>query len=100
MRDLSWRFGLLPLLSDMSDLPWWPLEFVQLPLVALGSRGQVRGGVLHLRDFVVVVIIMIFIFIIVTIIIIVVVIIILIIIVVIIIIIRGYTLLLLLETLF
>ena len=48
MRDLSWRFCLLSLLSDMSDLPRWPLELGQLPLVALGSRGQVRGGVLHL----------------------------------------------------
>ena len=65
MRDLSWRFCLLPLLSDMSDLPWWPLEFVQLPLVALGSRGQVRGGVLHLRDIVIHIIIMIIILIIV-----------------------------------
>ena len=91
---------MLSLLSDMSALSWRPLELGQLPLVALGSRGQVRGGVLHLRDFVVVVIIMIFIFIIVTINIIVVVIIILIIIVVTIIIIKGSTLLLLLETLF
>ena len=56
---------MLSLLSDMSDLPRWPLELGQLPLVALGSRGQVRGGVLHLRDIVIHIIIMIIIFIIV-----------------------------------
>ena len=72
MRGLSWRFGLFPLLSDMSALPWRPLELGQLPLVALGSRGQVRGGVLHLRDSVIHIITKTIIFIIVTIIIIVV----------------------------
>ena len=72
MRDLSWRLCLLPLLSDMSALPWRPLKLGQLPLVALGSRGQVRGGVMHLRDFVIHIITMTIIFIIVTIIIIVV----------------------------